>query len=644
MSVSIVYCYITSGENSLPDHLFDSLYQTFLIHSKFGGNNLSEKGASFYLITNKKWSNFVQSKIKKMNVSGISLTVIPSEILEKSDIFYRYNKLSKHYSDERTSFRNGFWIYTTTRFLYISAFMEEFNVERVFHIETDVIIYQNLEKTLENLKKLNMQSKIVAVQDAPHRAVCSLVYLPTISEAKMYSEYIINTLERSLVAGLPPLNDMDLMGIYPNKFHFPDSPYHKYAKELGVYDANGIGQYLGGIDFKNIPANEIKNRFVNPTRGFINETASFKPNTAVYTKAKMNKNLKYNGKKFFIGQKTTNLESELNELLVIHVHSKQLYLFSSVFDLSYLDIITGDRIISHCDFVIVDRNQFLYNRNLMKHNQNVILIKDFNSVDMDSFNKFIDQFGEVTGSRIVKLFVFIDIMNEFAEKVLPKLNSNFRYVLYSHNGDYPFDSKYINTIVNNPKIVKIFAQNLDIHPSVSEKICLLPIGIARDLFPHGNLETLYEIMTSTYYLKKDRSIYININESTHPFRKEVMDTIRSSKWNDLIITEPVDFKTYLQDLSRYRFCLCLRGNGLDTHRFWEALYLGVIPVVVYHPSIESFLCHLRKMLIPHVLINSFSDLPSNYFSEELYNSTLRNKFGINVSIQVSTQLQLLNYF
>ena len=31
---------------------------------------------------------------------------------------------------------------------------------------------------------------------------------------------------------------------------------------------------------------------------------------------------------------------------------------------------------------------------------------------------------------------------------------------------------------------------------------------------------------------------------------------------------------------RYRWTLCPRGAGEDTHRLWEALYLGSIPVVV----------------------------------------------------------------
>lgn len=636
MPVSIVYCYI--NENNLPDHLFDSLYQNFLIHSRFQ----KEKSVQTFLITNRKWVNYVNNKVVKMNVECTNFTVIPSETLEKTDLFKRYNAIAKSYHTERSSFRDGFWIYTTTRFLYISAFMEEFSIERVFHIESDVMIYENLNKTLENLKKLNLHSKIVAVQDAPNRAVCSLVYLPTIDSAKRYSEYIVNTIEQIAKMGMQPINDMDLMGMYTDKFHFPDSPYHDLASKLGVYDANGIGQYLGGIDFRNIPESEVRNKFVNPTRGFINETATFKPNTAVYRKAKMNGNLSYNGKKFFIGKKNTQTSDQ--DLIVIHVHSKQLYLFSSVFDINYLDLITGDRVISICDFVLVDYSQFNYNRNLMKHNQNVILVKDFSNVNLEALNKFMQNFHQITGRKTIKLFVFIDIMPEFGRVILPNLDPNFKYVIYSHNGDYSFDSRF-KTILEDPKVSHVFAQNLDV---ISDKASLLPIGIARDLFPHGNLDELYSVMVSTYTLKKTGSIYININESTHPLRREIMNIIRKNKkWNDLVVKESKKFEEYLQDLSRHRFCLCLRGNGLDTHRFWEALYLGVIPVIVWDQSLNNFINYLRKQFIPHILISDpdhfFVKNSPEYFNEALYNYTLRNKFGINASITSCDQLKLSSY-
>jgi hypothetical protein len=36
---------------------------------------------------------------------------------------------------------------------------------------------------------------------------------------------------------------------------------------------------------------------------------------------------------------------------------------------------------------------------------------------------------------------------------------------------------------------------------------------------------------------------------------------------------------YLEELRRHRFSLAPPGNGLDTHRAWESLYLGTLPLV-----------------------------------------------------------------
>jgi hypothetical protein len=38
-------------------------------------------------------------------------------------------------------------------------------------------------------------------------------------------------------------------------------------------------------------------------------------------------------------------------------------------------------------------------------------------------------------------------------------------------------------------------------------------------------------------------------------------------------------QTHYSRLSEYKFWICPRGNGLDTHRAWEALYVGAVPII-----------------------------------------------------------------
>src|SRR5262249_40191797 len=45
---------------------------------------------------------------------------------------------------------------------------------------------------------------------------------------------------------------------------------------------------------------------------------------------------------------------------------------------------------------------------------------------------------------------------------------------------------------------------------------------------------------------------------------------------------------YVQGLRSHPFCLAPRGNGIDTHRIWESLYAGCIPIVQKVVALREF--------------------------------------------------------
>ena len=59
----------------------------------------------------------------------------------------------------------------------------------------------------------------------------------------------------------------------------------------------------------------------------------------------------------------------------------------------------------------------------------------------------------------------------------------------------------------------------------------------------------------------------------------------------------------IERLGQYMFCICPEGNGVDTHRLWEALYLKTVPVVIK----SDFTSILQKNNIPLVVLNSWDD-------------------------------------
>ena len=57
-------------------------------------------------------------------------------------------------------------------------------------------------------------------------------------------------------------------------------------------------------------------------------------------------------------------------------------------------------------------------------------------------------------------------------------------------------------------------------------------------------------------------------------------------------------------LSTYSFVASPPGNGLDTHRTWEAMYLGCVPIVL-----RSYMTEFYKNLgLPVWVIDTYSDL------------------------------------
>jgi hypothetical protein len=44
--------------------------------------------------------------------------------------------------------------------------------------------------------------------------------------------------------------------------------------------------------------------------------------------------------------------------------------------------------------------------------------------------------------------------------------------------------------------------------------------------------------------------------------------------------ENKNFEGYIKELSTYKFCLSPPGRGVDTHRTWEALMVGTIPIMI----------------------------------------------------------------
>ena len=94
--------------------------------------------------------------------------------------------------------------------------------------------------------------------------------------------------------------------------------------------------------------------------------------------------------------------------------------------------------------------------------------------------------------------------------------------------------------------------------------------------------------------------------------------------------------SYLAKLRSSNFTLCPEGNGIDTHRLWETLYMGGIPIIKSNPAIDSLVSDL-----PVVIVQSWIDVLNQEYLEERWHSIQRNSWDFS-KLRTSYWLDQIN--
>jgi hypothetical protein len=169
------------------------------------------------------------------------------------------------------------------------------------------------------------------------------------------------------------------------------------------------------------------------------------------------------------------------------------------------------------------------------------------------------------------IFVYSHRLTDFL-KIIDKLENKF--ILVSHNSDENITEKY-SQILECPNLIMWHAQNVMIH---HKKLQLLPIGIANSMWPHGNMEALRNIMVNLNKETRTRDFYFYFSVGTN-LTERLACKEEIEKCGLVFECPQRDFETYLKHLVTFKYAICPPGNGIDSHRIWECLYLGVIPIV-----------------------------------------------------------------
>ena len=196
-------------------------------------------------------------------------------------------------------FRDGFWHNCSKRLFLLYNCMKTHDIKNVIHLENDVLLYDNLDYVFEN--------KVYLTMDHENRCIPGIIYIPTfdlltnlITNYNYDKNDMINMAKfyhanRDIVTTFPIIDNSIASSMYNENF----------SKFNSIFDAAAIGQYLGGVDPRNIKGNTV---------GFVNETCVIKFNNYAFEWVNSIPHIK--------------IKNRLIRINNLHIHCKNLKKFS----------------------------------------------------------------------------------------------------------------------------------------------------------------------------------------------------------------------------------------------------------------------------------------------------------------------------
>jgi len=200
------------------------------------------------------------------------------------------------------------------------------------------------------------------------------------------------------------------------------------------------------------------------------------------------------------------------------------------------------------------------------------------------------QFPKATRSTTQRVFCQTDHIFEFFRWARTKL---CRFVVISHESDHTLTPAHFSSRSWN--VTKWFGANCAVR---QPDCCPLPLGLANDS-SHLTLKREHFDKEFPPFHDRKRLLYVNHREETNPdVRGGLKAHFRSLPWAEVEnAPESGGLDSFLNSLASSRFVLCPPGNGIDTHRMWETLAAGAVPVVLRNPVTEHFAAHARMLVV-----------------------------------------------
>ena len=201
-------------------------------------------------------------------------------------------------------------------------------------------------------------------------------------------------------------------------------------------------------------------------------------------------------------------------------------------------------------------------------------------------------------------------------------------ILITGNSDYSITDELVSIAPKN--ITKWYAQNA---LSLSPILHPIPIGLENKFISYRDGHGVYyydrasikeKLLNSNLSINDaNKLIYANFNIYTnYGYRSEVKYFCESS--NFIHWEEPsLSLEIFFQKMSEYKMVVCPAGNGVDTHRLWEVLYMNRIPITI---KVGNYNIYSLYEKLPIIILDSIDELLNYNLIMQKYDECINKKW------------------
>lgn len=227
-------------------------------------------------------------------------------------------------------------------------------------------------------------------------------------------------------------------------------------------------------------------------------------------------------------------------------------------------------------------------------------------------NKFLDYVRKNSNLKYLKL----DFIKKYHlnSKNIDNILNKEQYII-SFYSDVAFDKRFFKILHKFPNIKLWFTINKFIW---NNKIITLPMGLPDILQINKKISYRYnrpKILNEVLNKKKEIKNLCFINFSANTYKSErcvILNNYKNKEWVTYNLTNKTEngYKKYLENIHSHKFVFAPRGNGINTYRLWESLYLRTIPIVKYHVNYEGY----KKL--PILFVNNWHNITEDFLNKK----------------------------